>query len=69
MKNFFSPNIDRKGRLSRGVAAVAMLIGAVFTFQLSVVLGLVLLGSGMFVLFEALRGWCVLRACGVRTRM
>jgi hypothetical protein len=31
------------------------------------------LGTGMvlaagFVLFEAVRGWCVLRACGIRTR-
>ena len=27
----------------------------------------VLTGVGVFVLFEALRGWCVLRACGVKT--
>jgi len=25
--------------------------------------------SGVFVLFEALRGWCVLRACGIKTRL
>jgi len=29
----------------------------------------VLAVSGGFVLFEALRGWCVLRACGIKTRL
>jgi uncharacterized membrane protein len=28
----------------------------------------VLAGSGIFALYEALRGWCVLRACGIKTK-
>ena len=35
----------------------------------SVWLGLVLAASGAFVLFEALRGWCALQACGIKTRL
>jgi hypothetical protein len=27
------------------------------------------LASGAFVLFESLRGWCALRACGIRTKL
>ena len=63
MKSFFSRNIDRKGRLVRGLGALLLLIGAVFGFNVSVWLGIVLLATGAFVAFEALRGWCVMRAC------
>ena len=69
MKPFFSPNIDNKGRLMRGLGALALLVGAGFAFKLSFWLGGALLGSGVFVAFEALRGWCALRACGIKTRL
>ena len=69
MKPFFSPNIDNKGRLIRGFGALAMLVGAGFGFSLSVWLGIVLTASGVFVAFEALRGWCALRACGIKTKL
>ena len=69
MKNLFSPNIDNKGRLVRGCGAFLLLVGAGFAFTRSVWLGTVLLGSGGFVLFEALRGWCALRACGIKTKL
>ena len=46
-----------------------MLAGAGFVFPLSAALALVLALSGAFVLFEALRGWCALRACGIKTRL
>jgi len=39
------------------------------SFTVSVWLGLVLLGSGEFVLFESLRGWRALRACGIQTEL
>jgi len=32
-------------------------------------LGVTLAAAGAFVLFEALRGWCALRACGIKTRL
>ena len=67
MKKFFSPNIGNKGRWARGIGALILLTGAGFAFAYSIVLGIVLALSGAFVLFEALRGWCVLRACGIKT--
>ena len=69
MKPLFSRNIDNRGRLVRGLGAVTLFIGAGFGFFLSVWLGVVLATAGAFVLFEALRGWCVLRACGLKTRL
>jgi hypothetical protein len=69
MKTFFARNIGNPGRLVRGLGALALLLGAGFGFFVSVWLGVVLAVSGVFVLFEALRGWCVLRACGLKTRL
>ena len=69
MKPLFSRNISNTGRLVRGLGSVALLIGAVLGFGVSKWLGVALAVSGVFVLFEALRGWCVLRACGVKTRI
>ncbi len=69
MKSFFSPNIDNKGRLVRGIGACALLIGAFFGFHVSPWLGFALLASGAFVMFEALRGWCAMRACGIKTKL
>ena len=69
MKPIFSPNIGNKGRLVRGLGAVGLFVGAWFGFGVSAWLGVVLAASGGFVLFEALRGWCALRACGIKTRL
>jgi hypothetical protein len=68
MKNFFSPNIGGKGRLVRGIAALMLFAGGGFGFNVSAWLGVVLLACGAFVLFEALRGWCAFRACGIKTK-
>ena len=69
MKTLFSPNISNKGRLVRGCGALVLLAGACLGFTISVWLGAVLLASGAFVLFESLRGWCALRACGIKTKL
>ena len=69
MKYFFSPNLGNKGRLVRGLGALVLFAGAGFGFTVSMWLGLVLLASGAFVLFESLRGWCALRACGIKTKL
>ena len=69
MKRLFSPNINNKGRIIRGLGSLGLLVGAGFGFTSSVWLGVVLLASGVFVAFEALRGWCALRACGIRTKL
>lgn len=69
MKPLFSRNIDNKGRLLRGLGALILLVGAGFGFAVSVWLGAALTASGVFVAFEALRGWCALRACGIKTKL
>jgi hypothetical protein len=66
---FFRPNLERKGRIVRGLGALALaLAGAIMLFKIAL-LGIVLLVSAGFVLVEAVRGWCVLRACGVKTKI
>ena len=69
MKPFFTRNIDNRGRLVRGIGALALLGGAAVCTSVSHWLAIVLAASGLFVAFEALRGWCALRACGIRTRL
>jgi len=69
MKPIFARNIDNKGRLARGIIAVILLVGAGFAFTVNIWAGMILLASAAFVAFEALRGWCALRACGVRTKL
>lgn len=69
MKPWFTPNIERAGRIARGITALLLLAGAYFAWQPVRWLGILLLASAAFVAFEALRGWCVARACGIRTRM
>lgn len=64
----FVPNIDKKGRIIRALAATVLLGGGMAALFFNWILSLVLLASGGFVLFEALRGWCVVRACGVKTK-
>jgi hypothetical protein len=48
---------------------LALLAAAAFGFGYSTWLGGALALAGLFVLFEALRGWCILRACGIKTRL
>lgn len=69
MKPFFTRNIDNRGRLVRGIGALALLGGAAASTSISYWLAIVLAASGLFVAFEALRGWCALRACGIRTKL
>jgi hypothetical protein len=69
MKTLFSRNIGNTGRLVRGLGGLALVVGAGFGFFVSAWLGLVLTVLCVFVLFEALRGWCVMRACGIKTRL
>ena len=50
------------------MAVVLIIIGGVLVFD-ALWLGLMLIGIGLFALIEALRGWCLARACGVKTRL
>jgi hypothetical protein len=69
MKRFFAPNLDRRGRLARGLLGLALLGGAVVALGTSVWLAVLLAAAGLFGLIEAGRGWCALRACGIKTRL
>jgi hypothetical protein len=69
MKRFFAPNIGARGRITRGLTGAALLATAWFLFPSSVWIGALLAVCGGFALFEAVRGWCALRACGIKTRL
>ena len=71
MKAFFAPNITTAGRVARGVAALILLAAGIVTLLATPLwwLAMILLGSGGVGVFEALRGWCLLRACGVKTKL
>ena len=69
MKTYFKPNISRAGRIVRGLIAVTLLAAALLATGLPWFGRLGLAAGGIFVAFEALRGWCALRACGVKTRL
>ncbi|HEV8540871.1 MAG TPA: YgaP-like transmembrane domain [Verrucomicrobiae bacterium] len=68
MKRFFTPNIDARGRIIRGLMALMLFAVAAYGFTFSGWLGLIFVALGVFASFEALRGWCAMRACGVKTR-
>jgi len=67
--SFFSPNIGSAGRVFRAISGIILLGAAIVMawhiWWLAVILGI----SGCFGLFEAFRGWCFLRACGIKTKL
>ena len=85
MDGYLFPSTDRfvDGYITLGlmnsfrafVALVVLLavpvksVAAGLGFSVSAWLGFGLLAAGAFVGFEALRGWCVMRACGFKTRL
>lgn len=70
-------NIDRKGRIARAMTGVICLIlsgvvaaygwneGPMIRWTVSGILAV----AGLFQLYEAWKGWCVMRALGYRTPM
>jgi hypothetical protein len=69
MKRFFAPNLDRKGRLVRGLIGLALLAVAALSLRESLWLAVILAAAGVFGLVEAFRGWCLARACGIKTKL
>jgi hypothetical protein len=68
MTRFFSRNIGYGGRLARGVTGTIVLMAGIIMADFELWLCLVLVGLGLFAIFEAVRGWCLARACGLRTK-
>jgi hypothetical protein len=69
MQKFFAPNLQVEGRVARGMIALIFGIGAVITLRWSRRLSFLLFLSALFTLYEVSRGWCVVRACGIRTKV
>jgi hypothetical protein len=68
MTKIFQPNIGKAGRIIRGIIGLLLIGAAIAAWTWHWLAGVGLAGGGVFCLFEAMRGWCVARACGVRTR-
>ena len=60
-------NIDKGGRVARGGISIIFLLIAGVLVPYSAPLALIFGLTGLFTLFEALRGWCAVRACGIKT--
>ncbi len=62
-------NIDKKGRWIRGILGLLLIgVEAWLWFGLNETFWSIgLFGVGLFALFEAIRGWCALRALGIKT--
>jgi hypothetical protein len=69
MKKFFTPNLENRGRVARGVTGAILLAAALVSIPLGRRWSLLLVASALFTFYEASRGWCVLRACGIRTKL
>jgi membrane-bound ClpP family serine protease len=69
VSRFFRPNIQRNGRIARGVIGTICLIAGIILVDFNLWLGLVFVAAGLFAIYEALAGWCVARACGIKTKI
>lgn len=67
-RSLFRPNLAPGERGLRAVASLLFATGAFLFIDRHAVIAALLLASAAFLMFEALRGWCALRACGVRTK-
>ena len=69
VSRFFQPNISHRGRMARGVIGALCLIAGIIVAGDFSLWGLVLVVAGLFAIFESIRGWCVVRACGIKTKV
>ena len=60
-------NIDNSGRAARGGLAVLFLLAGGCLIPYNGTLAVIFLVIGLFSLFEAWKGWCAVRACGIKT--
>lgn len=68
MSRFFQPNLNFRGRMARGVIGTLCLVAGIVIAGDYSLWGLIFVAAGLFAIFEAVARWCVVRACGVRTR-
>ncbi len=68
MSHFFRPNLDYRGRMARGVIGALCLIAGIIVVDYALWLGLIFVVAGLFAIFETICGWCIVRACGIKTK-
>jgi hypothetical protein len=68
MSRFFSRNLDFRGRMARGVIGTICLVAGIIVAGDYSLWGLVFVVVGLFAIFESIRGWCIARACGIKTK-
>jgi hypothetical protein len=67
--SFWTPNIDRRGRIVRGIMAIVLFAAAFIARRKGIEWLAVMLAIAALVgVVETARGWCVLRACKIKTR-
>ncbi len=56
--------------MARGViGALCLIAGIIVAGDYLWWLGLVFVAAGLFAIFEAICGWCLVRACGIKTKV
>ena len=55
--------------MARGVIGALCLIAGIIVAGDYTLWGLILVVAGLFAIFESIRGWCLLRACGLKTKI
>lgn len=68
MKKLFQPNIGKTGRVFRALVKLMLLGVAVWIYRVHWLACVGFAMAGAFCVFEAMRGWCLARACGIKTR-
>ena len=69
VSRFFSRNLEFRGRLVRGVLGGLFLIAGIIVADFNLWVCLPMVAFGLFAIFEAVSGWCLVRACGIRTKL
>jgi len=67
--SFFRRYIQKNGRIARGVIGGLCLVAGIIVAGDITLWGLILVVAGLFAIFEAIAGWCLARACGIKSKM
>jgi hypothetical protein len=55
--------------MARGViGSLCLIAGIIVAGDVEWWIGLIFVAAGLFAIFEAISKWCVLRACGIKTK-
>jgi hypothetical protein len=55
--------------MARGViGALCLIAGIIVAGDYNWWLGLIFVAAGLFAIFESIYGWCLVRACGIKTK-